>query len=216
MDFSELTIKLIMLLIPGAICTIIIEKLTVHKPWSPFKFVVNVILTGCLTYLIYQLGITTINKICNRENYILLVWENLTNEEIIPYNEIIVGSIISIFLGLLLSAFIQFKILNKIAKRLRITEKYGDENLYSYFLNSPITDEVYIRNIETGMTYHGLVHSYSEDEKNKEIVLSSVTVYDSESGKELYDLHNIYICKVDENIIIELPHKINNENGEEI
>ncbi len=46
MEISELTLKLIIILIPGAIATVIIDKLTIHKEWPPFKFVVNAIILG--------------------------------------------------------------------------------------------------------------------------------------------------------------------------
>lgn len=209
MELSGLAIKLIMILIPGAICSLIIERLTIHKNWIPFKFIVNVILFGSLTYLIYQLFITIPFWITGDPNdqEILDVWLQLTDKNEIPFDEVIWGSVISIFLGFISSAFVQYKILNKTAQFLRISDKYGDENLYTYFLNSPATDEVYVRDYENGMTYHGIVHSYSEDNNSKELVLSNVTVYISETSEKLYDVEKIYISKLSDNMTIELPFK---------
>ncbi|MFW5895247.1 MAG: hypothetical protein ACOCT9_00735 [archaeon] len=209
MELSGLTIKLIMILIPGAICTLIIERLTIHKNWTPLKFIVNVILLGSLSYLIYQLFITIPFWITGdpRDQKILDVWLQLTDKKEIPFDEVILGSVISIILGFISSAFIQYKILNKIAQGLRISDKYGDENLYTYFLNSPVTDEVYLRDKENGITYHGIVDSFSENDHNKEIVLTNVTVYHSKTSTELYDLEKIYISSLNDNITIEVPFK---------
>ena len=55
MNLSEIALKLIIILIPGILCTLIIEKLTVHKKWSSFKFGIHSIITGALSYLILQI-----------------------------------------------------------------------------------------------------------------------------------------------------------------
>lgn len=54
MEISELTLKLVLLLVPGAIASMMFEKLTVHKKWTPFQFVTNSILMGGLSYLLAQ------------------------------------------------------------------------------------------------------------------------------------------------------------------
>jgi len=46
---SELTIKLIIILIPGAIATLIFGKLVLHKEWNNFKFVLYSILFGVVS-----------------------------------------------------------------------------------------------------------------------------------------------------------------------
>ena len=48
---SELTIKLIIILIPGAIATLIFGKLILHKEWSSFRFVLYSILFGIVSYV---------------------------------------------------------------------------------------------------------------------------------------------------------------------
>lgn len=78
-----------------------------------------------------------------------------------------------------------YKLINLFGKWIKLTNKYGDENLYSYFLNAKDVDEVYVRDINN-LTYHGLIDSYSENDEIKEIVLVDVVVYDYETSKELY------------------------------
>jgi hypothetical protein len=38
MSFSNLTIKLLFLFLPGIISVIIIDELTIHKRWEGFKY----------------------------------------------------------------------------------------------------------------------------------------------------------------------------------
>ena len=202
MEISELTLKLILLLIPGSIACIIYERLTIHKQWNSFKFVTNAILFGAISYLTAQL----LFNICRTDLSFQNFWENLPSKEI-PYSVIIKASMVSILIGLISSALDQYKIMNRFGKWIRISNKYGDENLYSYFLNAQEVDEVYVRDIENNLTYHGLVSSFSENDEIKEILLSDVVVYSYETSEKLYKLDKIYISKSKENLIIELPFK---------
>lgn len=209
MEISELTLKLILLLIPGSIACILYERLTIHKSWNSFKFITNAILFGGISYLIAQM----IFNICGDDQSFKLFWDNLPSKEI-PYNVIIKASVVSIFVGLIATGIDQYKIINTIGKRLRLTNKYGDENLYSYFLNAKDVDEVYVRDIENRLTYHGLVNSFSENDVTNEIVLIDVIVYDYETSTELYRLDKIYLSRSRNNLIIELPFKNTNYGTE--
>jgi len=60
----------------------------------------------------------------------------LNNATEIHYREVLYASAFSIFIASLVSIIENKKMINKIAKKLGITNKYGDENLYSRFLNS--------------------------------------------------------------------------------
>lgn len=64
-------------------------------------------------------------------------------------------------------------VINKIGRRLRISNKYGDENLFSHFLNDRETEIAYVRDIKNNLSYHGYVDLYSETDSVSEIVLST-------------------------------------------
>lgn len=208
MEISELTLKLILILIPGSIASIIYERLTIHKQWNSFKFVINAILFGALSYIVAQF----VFNICRVDTSFETFWENLPTKEI-PYNVILKASFVSIFIGLIATGVDHYKLINKLGKFLKLTNKYGDENLYSYFLNAEDVDEVYIRDIGNGLTYHGLINSYSENDEINEIVLVDVIVYDYSTSEKLYSLDKIYLSRKKDNLIIELPYKNNKNYG---
>ena len=52
---NELTIKIVMLLLPGIIVTMLIDKFTEHKEWNNYKYSLFVISYGILSYLILQI-----------------------------------------------------------------------------------------------------------------------------------------------------------------
>jgi hypothetical protein len=193
MEISELTFKLIMLFIPGAICSIIISELTIHKPWSSFRFVVNSIVLGLLSYLIVQL--ITIIPFLNSEQKILSFWNVVNGTINISYTEILYASIVGAILGFIFTLGIQRKWIYKIARILKVSFKYGDECLYYYFLNAKDLNEVYVRDYEQDLTYHGYIQAFSESDFEREIVLTNVDVYSLSDSMFLYNSDAIFISK---------------------
>ncbi len=211
MEIPELTLKLIILLTPGAIASIIFEKLTIHEKWTSFQFIANSILFGGTSYLTAQLAF----NICSDDKSFDNFWLNLPSKEI-PFNAIIKAIITSVFIGFLCASLDNYKVVNRIGKYLKLTTKYGDENLYSYFLNADNVNEIYFRDIPNNITYHGMINSYSEANDFKEIVLRDVKVYDYETSTLMYELDKVYLSRPKDDIIIEVPFIDNlkpEENG---
>ncbi len=210
MEISQLTIKLIILLIPGGIGAIILERLTVHKPWTSFRFILNAIIIGIFSYLILQIIVLIIycTGFCiklNMKSYSkdLTIWDNLNENSAISYFEVIYSSGIGVLLGLLLTKADTKKWLNNFSRKHDISSKYGDENLYSYFLNSKEINYVYIRYIKHNITYLVNVISFSETDEFKELVLSNVSVYSYDKSELLYEIGKIYLSLPKDDIIIE-------------
>ncbi len=215
MEISELTLKLIIILIPGAIGTIIVLKLTVVKEVTPFKFVINSIIIGVFSYLIYQLACDTkviIENIFNKNKVPfeqLQIWDNISNSKVIPYQEVLFASVFSIVVAFITAAIDTYKIVNRLAKKLGVSYKYGEENLFSYFLNAKETQQIYIRDKKNNLTYYGFVNSYSETDSISEIVMSDVSVYTYEDSEFLYDIEQIYLSFSKADLIIEHAKKLN-------
>lgn len=206
MEIPELTLKLIILLVPGAVASIIFEKLTINKKWNSFKFIANSILFGGISYLLAQLMFNFYQHDNSFDNF----WLNLPSKEI-PFNVIIKAIIASIFTGFVCAGFDNCRIINKIGKFLKLTTKYGDENLYYHFLAKDSVNEIYLRDIQNNITYHGMIESYSETNEYNEIVLSDVKVHEYTTSKLMYELDRIYLSRPKDDIIVEVPFINNNK-----
>lgn len=203
---SELTIKLIIILIPGAISTLIFGKLILHKEWTSFRFVLYSILFGIISYLLLQFGINLINLFPSIKLSDLTIWKNLNNTAFIPYKEVGFASIISVITAFIASFIENKKIINKVAGFFGISGKYGDENLYSMFLNSKNVEFIYLRDIKNQLTYHGWVKSFCETENVSEIRLCEVAVYNYSDSEFLYEVGEVYLSLNKQEIIIELAN----------
>lgn len=210
MEFSDFTIRLIILLIPGAIASLIVESITIHNKWTQFRFIVSSIILGGASFCVLQVLYWAFQlcRSCRNgfafEN--LQTWDCFFKKEstIVPL-EIFFCLIVSVVVGYLVSYLIQHKAIFKLAKRLNVSRKFGDDSLYYQYLNSADVDWVYVRDKTTGLTYMGQVESFSEDEKNKELLLRNVTVYSYENSDELYKLKQIYLKFNERDVVIELP-----------
>lgn len=204
MEISELTLKLIIILVPGALSSIIFEKLSIHKTWTPFQFVSKSILFGATSYILAQL----LFNFNGEDSELNGFWDNLASEKI-PFTVVIKASICSIILAVICIALDYYKVINKIGKCIKITSKYGEENLYTYFLNASNVQQVYIRDIENKITYHGYVDAYAETDNFVEITLYSVKVYEYITSEFMYDVDRIYLSRTKNNLIIEVPETLN-------
>lgn len=198
MEISELTLKLILLLIPGAIASVIFEKLTIHKPWTPFQFIANSVLFGGISYLLAQFLFGSLLGSVSLDNF----WANLPTKDI-PFDAIAYGMFCSILVGFLFAYLDQIKVINKIGKHTGISTKYGDENLFTYFLNSDDVSEIYVRDRESGLTYHGVLQSFSETAEFKELLLIDAKIYSYEDSTLYYSVPHLYLSKPKDSVVIE-------------
>lgn len=199
MTLSALALKLILILIPGGLATLILEKLTTYLKWEPFKFIINSILLGGLSYLLSDL----IFYILYADN-IQKFWLTFTSNDI-PFWEIIRATGVSVFVGFGASWVVNKKLISRSARKFNIADKYGEENLYSYFLNSKEVSEVYVRDIANNLTFHGIVDSFSENEQISEITLRDVKVYKYDDSSFLYKMPKVFLSRPKNCIFIEVP-----------
>lgn len=216
---SQLVISLIILLIPGIIAALIFDTITQHKPWNNFIFSVYVILFGWLSYLPLWLW----NKIAKALDsniqwgsvYAFTKLEkSLLNENI--YYDILLAAFFAIFFAYLISYSVNHKWLTRLSNKLGVSDKYGDESLFYYYLNSGNIDWVTVRDFSKKVIYTGKLQSYSENNSFHEITLSDVDVYGADI--EPYHVDSVYICGKFGDLTIEPRAALttNKENSDEV
>jgi hypothetical protein len=218
---NQLVVSVVVILIPGIIATIISDKLTTHSKWDSFKFSLYALTLGVLSYVVLQVLVYAWNLVSSI-SFGSVSWTNLKiwgsvlsgGNDISPW-EICLAAVLSIPVAFLASWLINYKIFNKIGQKLKVTQKYGDENLYSYYLNAKEIDWVYIRDPESNLTYEGRVVQHSENDKIQELVLSEVSVYRYEDSEYLYSIPTIYLSKEAGKFLIEAipPERLGREGG---
>jgi len=140
MEISNLALNLIIILMPGIISTLIVQALTVKRNWDSFKFSIYTLLFSGASYLFLQILYLAFFWFQNSNNklynpYYLNIWSKFSEDnKQIPFNEVIYASLIGIVAGFTSTLFIQKKLINKIANKLGISYKFGEESLFYEFL----------------------------------------------------------------------------------
>lgn len=196
MNIDELTLRLLILLLPGMLSSIIIDSFTFHKERKLLTRAIHFLLLSALVYVILQLVYGLVYCFSTESN--LTVWKAFTNKEVeINYVEVIFALVVAIPVGLLFTYLITKKRLYNILNTYRISNKYGDENLFKYFLNSENIDWIWIRDIESQLVYYGSCLAFASEGERDEIVLGNVSIFhlDEDTGeyKESYTLDKIYL-----------------------
>jgi hypothetical protein len=127
----------------------------------------------------------------------------------LPLNfwEIFWATILSIPLGFLVSFFINKKALHKIAKKIRVSKKFGELDVWSHIMNSNIPGPgwVVVRDKENNLMYEGWVLAFSESTERDELFLKDVKVFTNDTAQELYEVPALYLPRNRSNLIIEFP-----------
>ena len=206
---NQFVVTLVVILIPGIIAAVISDKITVHSKWNSFKFSLYAMILGLSAYAGLQLIFYAVDifKACsfNVPSWSHLnVWNSAISEKHkIVASEVVYAAILSLPTAFFASFLINYKVFNKFAQGLKVSSKYGDENLYSYYLNAKEIDWVYVRDIENNLTYQGRIESYAENDHMQEMVLYDVTVFRYQDSVQLYSVPTIYLTKEMGKFIVE-------------
>ena len=69
--------------------------------------------------------------------------------------------------------FQNYRVFTHFLHKVGATKRFGDQDVWTFTFNSgqPHVEYINLRNTETGLTYSGWVHSFSEREEIREILL---------------------------------------------
>ena len=101
------------------------------------------------------------------------------------------------------------------SRKIGATNRVTDEDIWELFHNGKSSNEwLYVRDHTYHLTYFGHIANWSDSEKEREIIMEDVSVYDDESTF-LYETPLLYVCRSKYNITIELPGHDENDNQED-
>jgi len=220
MKITELVWSLFILLLPGVISTLMIRYISTNKKYSIFDFVVYSAILGIGTFVIMELFCSlywfilgVLFKSVNTEFGLnLSVWEKLfRGRGELDKTEMFVSYMLAVPLGFFWGFVISKKTIIRVFQKWKLTTRYGDDDVWCYFLNSPDIEWIYVHNKETNLTYYGKISAYSDSAEKRELLLEDVIVYESDTWNKRYETNAVYLELNTYGFIIESPKLI--ENG---
>jgi hypothetical protein len=119
------------------------------------------------------------------------------------------ASIIAVISGIAGLYAANRKWISRCLQRAGATKRFGDEDVWDWMFNSAAAEAEYvnIRDFEKQLAYSGFVEAFSETEKQREIMLTDVEVYNFD-GVLVYKSPRVYLARKAENIDIEFPYVV--------
>ncbi|MBM3327201.1 MAG: hypothetical protein FJY65_09570 [Calditrichaeota bacterium] len=200
MNLTDLTIRLLVIGIPGIVCYFITRRLTTSERISTWESMLHIFVYSFLSYSVVSLFKPSVDAIS------LFVDTKATIDSVVL--------IYTLFSALILSyplALISNKgLINKIGKKLHITKRISDKDVWLDFHNLPI-DELnngwmFVRDLKTKLVYYGYIYSFSESRDVRELILSDVSVYTNDEAEHLYEVKFLYLTRNRDELTIEVPY----------
>lgn len=205
MDLSELSLRIVLIFLPGMTSFLVVDNLTNHKETKLHNILIQSFILGFLCYFAYYIVVLFVGAtICPGLNFNF--FNVLVNKSDINFKEIVFVTLISIPVGLFVVRIINYKILFRIARFLRISDKYANVDVWSYLMEfGDPTCWVVIRDRSADIVYEGWVNVYSDSTERDEIFLRDVKVYNNSTAEMLYETPGVYLSRKREDLSIEFP-----------
>jgi hypothetical protein len=129
--------------------------------------------------------------------------------------EIFFASLVSLVSSILWLYITNYKLVTRFLQTISATKRYGDEDIWEFTFNSRRAEVEYvnIRDFDKKLVYTGWVEAFSESEKQREIVLRDVILYDFDS-RVILETERVYLARSADNIDIEFPYKATDQEGQ--
>ena len=183
MTLTDLTVKLLLLFLPGIVCFMTVDTLTVHRERKGHEIFLLTFLYGLLSYLTYALL---------RSVYVLLAWVAVAALHCLPFAgvrglstpslrlsifrslcdsskavdlvEVLIATLVAVLLGLAISFARDRCWLHNLASRFHISRKFGQLNVWSFVINSPDVQWATVRDLDNNLMFQGYILAFSDVE----------------------------------------------------
>ena len=223
MEINYFVLNLFLILLPGVISTIMVRYVTTNQKYTIFEFVIYSAVLGIGTFIGMEFLLTIWNIILSifginsfHLDLNLTIWDNLfTEHSKLNKHEVFISYIMSIPFGLLCAYLITHNKIIKLLQKFKLTTRFGDNDVWNFYLNSPNTEWIYLHNKRSNLTYFGKIRAFSDSGEKREILIEDVVVYLTSTWEKLYLSDAVYLELNNYDFTIETP-KIEKEENESI
>jgi hypothetical protein len=208
MELSALTLRVVLLFFPGVVCALMVKALMNRGERGVLDFWVDSFVFGVGTYLLLasmRIGCAAIARAGGWPAPAEITFFDVLLSETgrISWGEIALSAVIAVLLGATVAAIGNHNLLYRAAERLGISRKFGEPDVWSYFLNSPDIQWVAVRDFATDMVYEGAVEAFSDTGAAPELLLRRVKVSRSSTDTKLYECDRVYLSRDRSSLVIE-------------
>jgi len=186
------------------------------KDWQDLLAIVFVSAVAYgLLYVIYRLILIAAHWSGNQTLSLTVTSiDALVNQQVsLNFFEIIYASLVAILVGIFAGFLYNKKTLFKVARAVGISNHYGDDDVWSYLMNSDDIEWIFVRDNRVDVVYYGRLTVFSESDEKRELLLENVDVYSNTDGRKMYHSDSLYISRKDNELTIEVSRPISYFRG---
>lgn len=201
MDF--VVAQILFIFLPGIIWSSVDSNYGTGHRSQNVQLILRSFLFGVATYSVLFLIYSAIG----REFGYSTLGNNSSQVDLIQLKDEIAWSIpLSLVLSVLWLWMVRHRLLMRCLQFIRATNRYGDEDVWSFTLNfwQANVEYVHFRDLEYDLVFAGWVATFSEDEDYRELLLRDAIVYNAD-GTEITQSPYLYISRPKNNIWMEFP-----------
>jgi hypothetical protein len=227
-ELNGTLLSLVLIFIPGILCYGIIAALAEKRERDNVTLFLQVFTYGVFSYLALALAHWLVPSVFPGVDGIAILKPSDISTATIDPKVIGWASLFGAILGLFVTLNLNRQYLLKLCRRIGITERFGDVDVWTLLLNSTDTDNyVTIRHKERGLVYQGYVSGFSSGGETRELLIINVRVYaeapapvpDTEAGsgeaeqagnsslQQVGEIPFLYMSFKDDDVILEFGQK---------
>lgn len=215
MEVTEVTLRLMLLGMPGIVAHLIIQKITTKRKESQLDsllliFLLSILSCSLLGGFYLLLASLTGGRFAISSPLERLAGSISDKSSSILFWEVVAATTASIVVAFGWSYAWYYKLLTKLAQLIKASDRYGDDGIMAAFLSSEQLHKkgewLIIRDHSTNILYYGFVHAWSDaSDEERELILLDVSVYSNTDGSFLYQTEYLYIERPKGVLSIETP-----------
>jgi hypothetical protein len=211
MNITEFAFQLLIVGIPGITAWLLVGRISGRrKTAEKLDAFFQILVFSVLSYLLFSLLNSIWNWLVSGE-FASDAFTNALRDVSSASVADIGGATVCALPVALAWAFISHKdLLNRLAARTGIAARFGCEDVWDYLFKRVIPKArdqwVYVRDGKLGVVYFGYISAYSEFGDERELIISDVSVFSNEDGKELYSVQSVYVSRDRDDLTIEIVH----------
>jgi hypothetical protein len=200
---------------PGIVAYLIICKITTKRKGTQLDSLLQIFVLSILSYLLLSGFYLVLPSVTGGRIAIQSPLERLIGSISSKTNSVLFWEIVAATTASIVVAFgwlyaWYYKLLAKIARFIRASNRYGDDGAMAAFLSSEQLHEkgewLVIRDNSTNLFYHGFVHAWSDSsDEQRELILLDISVYSNDDGIFLYQTDYLYLERPKGVLSIETP-----------
>jgi hypothetical protein len=168
MEFSQFSLRIVLLFMPGLVAFLIVDKLTAHRTFKPHSLLIYSLLLGFYSYVLYAVIVhwVWLSGQATRVWFFEAISGTLPSLDLF---EIVMVTVLAVPVGFAVATIANYRLLHRLAQSVRVSRKSGDLDVWSYVLNSYRPRWVAIRDWEHDIIYEGWIEASSDSSSRDEV-----------------------------------------------